>query len=424
MKSTAITSVSPPNPNQNLENYSEFLPKTILDQMPFGKFLEQFQNRFATIRKAVILLSVTALLVGCGNANEAPPAAQAAVLPVLDVAYQSASTETEFPVAIQGMNDVEIRPQVNGTLDRIFVDEGAYVSQGQPLFKINENPYRQQLNNASASLNAAEAAVINAQIEVEKLTPLTLNKVVSDYQLKTAKANLSIAKANVAQNRAAVAAAQINLDYTLIKAPVSGYIGRLPKKQGSLIGVADPEALTKLSDTKEVYAYFSLGENDFINFKTNYQGATLNDKLKNLPPVSLVLSDDSVYPQHGKIDMVDGQFDKTTGAITLRAKFPNANGLLRSGNTGKVRISIAHDNTIVIPQDATVEIQDKLYVVVVDKKNSVTRQPIQISGKSGNNYLIKEGIKTGDRIVLKGFENLPDGATIVPESPKKIVAKI
>ena len=280
------------------------------------------------------------------------------------------------------------------------------------------------MNNASASLNAAQAALINAQLEVEKLTPLVQNKVVSDYQLKTAKANVSIAKANVEQNRAAVEAAQINVNYTLIKAPVSGYIGRLPKKQGSLISQNDPEALTKLSDTKEVYAYFSLGENDFINFKSNYQGNTINDKLKNLPPVSLVLSDNSIYSQTGKVDMVDGQFDKTTGAITLRAKFPNANGLLRSGNTGKVKINIQHDNSIVIPQEATIEIQDKLFVFLVDKKNSVSRQPIQISGKSGTNYLVKEGIKTGDRIVLKGFENLPDGATIIPENTKKVVAKL
>ncbi len=375
--------------------------------------------------RTVLSLSLIALiLTGCANKNEGAPTAPPANLPVLEVAYESASTETEFPVAIQGKNDIEIRPQVNGTLDKIFVDEGAYVNQGQPLFKINDNPYRQQLNNATASLNAAEAALINAQLEVEKLTPLTQNKVVSDYQLKTAKANVNIAKANVAQSKAAVAAAQINLDYTLIKAPVSGYIGRLPKKQGSLVGTADPEALTRLSDTKEVYAYFSLGENDFINFKTTYKGASINDKLKNLPPVALVLSDESVYPQNGKIDMVDGQFDKTTGAITLRAKFPNANGLLRSGNTGKVRISMEHDSTILIPQDATVEIQDKLYVFLVDKKNAVARQPIQISGKSGNNYLVKDGIRIGDRIVLKGFENLPDGAVINPESTKKVAAKI
>ncbi len=379
----------------------------------------------SNIMKKVITLSLIALfLASCADKNAGAPTNTPATLPVLNIAYASATTDTEYPVAIQGKTDVEIRPQVSGTLDKIFVDEGAYVTAGQPLFKVNDNPYRQQYNNASASLNAAEAAVINAQLEVEKLTPLVANKVVSDYQLKTAKANLAIAKANVAQSRAVVGTAQINLGYTTIKAPVSGYIGRLPKKQGSLISPADPESLTTLSDTKEVYAYFSLSENDFINFKTQYKGNTINDKLKGLAPVSLVLSDNSVYPQSGKIDMVDGQFDKTTGAITLRAKFPNANGLLRSGNTGRVKISIQHQKSIVIPQDATIEIQDKVYVFLLDKKNAVTRQPVVVSGKSGADYLIQEGIESGDRIVLKGFENLPDGATIIPENPKKVVAKL
>ncbi|NMH28739.1 efflux RND transporter periplasmic adaptor subunit [Flavobacterium silvaticum] len=382
--------------------------------------------------KSIITLTLIALFAfGCADKNAGAPAGAPATLPVMEIAYASTSTETEYPVAIQGKTDVEIRPQVSGTLDQIFVDEGAYVTAGQSLFKINEKPYREQYNNASASLNAAEAAVLNAQLEVEKLTPLVANKVVSDYQLKTAKANLAIAKATVAQTKATVGSAQINLGYTIIKAPVSGYIGRLPKKQGSLISPADPESLTTLSDTKDVYAYFSLSENEFINFKSLYKGNTLNEKLKGLAPVSLVLSDDSVYPQQGKIDMIDGQFDKTTGAITMRATFPNANGLLRSGNTGKVKISIQHQNAIVIPQDATVEIQDKVYVFLVDKKNAVTRQPVSVSGKSGTTYLIKDGISTGDRIVLKGFENLPDGATIIPESgvseqakQKKTVAKL
>ncbi len=379
----------------------------------------------SNIMKKVITLSLIALfLASCADKNAGAPASAPATLPVLDIAYQSTTTDTEYPVAIQGKTDVEIRAQVSGTLDKIYVDEGAYVSAGQPLFKINDNPYRQQYNNATASLNAAEAAVINAQLEVEKLLPLVQNKVVSDYQLKNAKANLAIAKANVAQSKAVVATAQINLGYTTIKAPVSGYIGRLPRKQGSLISPSDPEALTKLSDIKEVYAYFSLSENDFINFKSQYKGNSVNDKLRGLAPVSLVLSDNTIYAEKGKIDMVDGQFDKTTGAITLRAKFPNANALLRSGNTGRVKISMQHQNAIVVPQEATIEIQDKIYVFLVDKKNAVTRQPVVVSAKSGTDYLIKEGIATGDRIVLKGFENLPDGATIIPENAKKVVAKI
>lgn len=381
-------------------------------------------NKFLMMKKIAILTLVTAILISCSNKDGAQPIAQAPTLPILNITSSDANSEIEYPVALQGKTDIEIRPQVGGTLEKIFVDEGAYVTKGQPLFKINDNVYRQQYNNAKANLSAAEASVITAQIEVDKLTPLVQNKVVSDYQLRTAKANLSIARSNVQQAKAILANAQINLNYTNIVASSNGYIGRLPKKQGSLISPQDPEALTKLSDIKEVYAYFSLSENDFINFKAQYSGATISEKLKKLPPVTLVLSDNSEYAQKGNIDMVDGQFDKTTGAITLRAKFSNPNGLLRSGNTGKIKININHQNSIVIPQESTVEIQDKLFVFLLDSKNNVARQPISISGKSGSNYLVKEGIKAGDRIVLKGFENLPDGAAIIPEKPKKEVAKL
>lgn len=395
--------------------------ETIIPKLNLKNFLTQKQKN---MKKITILSILVLLTISCSNKNPEQSAIQPPTLPIMSINTSEANTESLFPVAIQGKNDIEIRAQVNGTLDKIFIDEGDYVSQGQSLFKINDNIYRQQYNNAYASLKAAEATVVNAQIEVDKLTPLVQNKVVSDFQLRTAKANLSIAKANVEQAKASLANAKINLDYTTIKAPVNGYIGRLPKKQGSLISPQDPEALTKLSDVKEVYAYFSLSENDFINFKSQYAGSTIPEKLKKLPQVTLILSDNSEYDQKGNIDMVDGQFNKTTGAITLRAKFPNKNGMLRSGNTGSVKISVNHIGSIMIPQESTIEIQDKLYVFLLDSKNTVTRQPITISGKSGTNYLVKNGIKEGDRIVLKGFENLPDGATIIPEKTKKTVAKL
>jgi membrane fusion protein (multidrug efflux system) len=183
------------------------------------------------------------------------------------------------------------------------------------------------------------------------------------------------------------------LGYTLVKAPVSGYIGRLPKKRGSLVSPTDPEPLTELSDVHEVYAYFSLGETDFIHFKSQYQGNNLNDKLKKLPGVSLVLADNTVYPQQGRIDMVDGQFDKNTGAITLRAIFPNSESLLRSGNTGKVRLQQQHNNAILVPQSATVELQDKIFVFAVGDSNKVTKQALQVVGKSGTDYIVKDGVK-------------------------------
>ena len=372
--------------------------------------------------KNVIITSfiLAFVLSSCGDKNQAPTAPPPPVLPVLAITSANTTTDAEYPASIQGTVDVEIRPQVSGNLDRIFVDEGAYVSKGQTLFKINERPFREQLNNALASLHAAEAALINANLEVDKLTPLVQNKVVSDYQLKTAKASQKIAAANIEQAKAMVGSAKINLGYTNVTAPVSGYIGRLPKKQGSLVSASDVEALTTLSDVHEVFAYFSLGETDFINFKEQYKGSSLGDKIKKLPPVTLILADNNAYPQTGKIDMVDGQFDKTTGAITIRATFPNANGTLRSGNTGRIRLGLNHDDAILVPQSATVEMQDKVFVFTVGKDNKVTKMPITVVGKSGTNYLIKEGVKTGDQNVLSGNDKLQDGQAIEPEKSTKV----
>lgn len=376
------------------------------------------------MKKITFLSLMAVFLISCADKQQAPAAAPAPLLPVMAITTETTTTDAEYPAAIQGTVDVEIRPQVSGNLDRVLVDEGAYVTKGQSLFKINERPYREQLNNALASLHAAEAAYINAQLEVDKLTPLVQNKVVSDYQLKSAKASQKIAAANIEQAKAIAASAKINLGYTTITAPVNGYIGRLPKKQGSLVSATDIEALTTLSDVHEVYAYFSLGETDFIQFKSQYAGNSIGDKIKKLPPVTLILADNNAYPQTGKIDMVDGQFDKTTGAITLRATFKNANGILRSGNTGKIRLGLQHDDAILVPQSATIEMQDKVFVFTVSKENKVTKMPITVVGKSGANYLIKDGVKTGDQIVLSGIDKLQEGQLIQPEKSAVKIAQI
>jgi membrane fusion protein (multidrug efflux system) len=373
--------------------------------------------------KSLALILTLSVLYGCSPKPAPPQAAPPQALPVAEIHTDTATTYQEYPASIEGTVNVEIRPQVGGTLDRVYADEGAFVSKGQPLFKINENPYRQALNNAKASLHAAQGALANAKLEVEKLTPLVQNKVVSDYQLKAAKAAQEVAKGNVEQAQAAVGSAQINIGYTVIKAPVSGYIGRLLKKQGSLVTPTDAEALTQLSDVHEVHVYFSLGETDFINFKAQYAGSTINDKIKHLAPVSLVLSDQSTYTLPGHIDMIDGQFDKTTGAITVRASFPNAKGLLRSGNTGKVRLSLLHTNVAVVPQEATIEVQDKTFVYAVGDSNKVSKQPITIIGKSGTNYLVKDGVKAGQQIVLSGVDRLQEGMKISPQkAPEKATA--
>ena len=370
--------------------------------------------------KTILIAIIAIALFSCSPKPETAQAPPPPSLPVASVVSGNQTTYQDYPASIEGTVNVEVRPQVSGTLDKVFVDEGAFVGAGQPIFKINDQPYRAALNNALANLHAAQAAQGNAQIEIDKLTPLVANKVVSDYQLKTAKATFQVAKANIESAKANVSTAQINMGYTTIKAPVSGYIGRLLKKQGSLVSPTDPEALTQLSDVHNVHVYFALGEKDFVNFKGQYPGETLKDKLKRLPSVTLLLADGTEYGKTGKIDMIDGQFDKNTGAITVRANFSNPQGLLRSGNTGKVRLSLQHQNALIIPQSATVEMQDKVFVFAVADSNKVKKLPLTIIGTSGTNYLVKDGVKAGDQIVLSGVDKLQEGMVIHPEPANKV----
>jgi membrane fusion protein (multidrug efflux system) len=364
--------------------------------------------------KFVFALSLLVLLYSCSSkpAETAMPPAQ---LPVMSVASAPATTYQEFSASLEGAVNVEIRPQVDGYLEKIYVDEGAYVKAGQPLFKINARVYAEQLNSAKSSLLAAQANMQKAQVEVDRLKPLVDNKVVSDVQLKTAKAELDAARASVAQVRSMVGSAEINVGYTLVSAPVSGYIGRIPYKTGSLVGRGEALPLTIVSDVREMYAYFSMSEPDFIAFKNKFAGNTIEEKVKNVPPVDLIMADNSVFDQKGKIETIEGQFDKTMGAITFRATFPNAGGMLRSGNTGKIRITQLFESALVIPQEATFEIQDKVYVYAVADSNKVISKLINVSGKTANYYYVDNGIKAGDKIVLSGIGNLKDGVVIAPQ---------
>ncbi|WP_118975144.1 efflux RND transporter periplasmic adaptor subunit [Taibaiella koreensis] len=364
--------------------------------------------------KLVPLFSLLVLLYSCSS-KPAETAAPPAQLPVMSVVSAPATTYQEFNASLEGTVNVEIRPQVDGYLEKIYVDEGAFVKAGQPLFKINERVYSEQLNNARSSLMAAQANMEKEQVEIDRLQPLVTNKVVSDVQMKTARANYEAAKASVAQARAMVGSAQINVGYTLISAPVSGYIGRIPFKTGSLVGRGETQPLTMLSDVKKMYAYFSMSEQDFIAFKNKFPGATLEEKLKQVPEVELVMADNSVFEQKGKIETIEGQFDKTMGAISFRATFTNDNGVLRSGNTGKIRIPQLFQSALIVPQEATFEIQDKVFVYTVADSNKVVSKPIRILGKTASYYFVDNGVRTGDKIVLSGIGNLRDGVVIAPQ---------
>ncbi|WP_207421083.1 efflux RND transporter periplasmic adaptor subunit [Desertivirga brevis] len=371
-----------------------------------------------TLSTFIFTITTLILLDSCSSSSAegvaaAPPPPE---LPVLAVKSKPVTTYSEFNSAIEGKRDIEIRPKVDGYLEAIHVDEGSFVKRGQVLFRIDPRQYNAQLNTALAQLASAKAALESASINVSKLSPLVKNGVVSDVQLRTANAAYNMAKANVLQAQAQVQAAKINLSYTTITAPAAGYIGSIPFKTGSLVTSAGPEALTVLSETKEVHAYFSMSEVDFIDFGKGLQGGSLAEKIKSLPQIELVLPDETIYPIKGRVELVEGQFGKTTGTINFRASFPNPEGLLRSGSTGKVRIPKVQANTILVPQEATFELQDKVFVYTVNDSSKVVGKPLSIAGSNGKFYLVSKGLAEGEKIVFSGIDRLQEGAVIKPKA--------
>jgi len=353
-----------------------------------------------------------AACAGKANNMQAPPAPS---LPVVKLSTGSVTTWQEYPATIQGTVNVDIRPQVSGYLEKIYVEDGAWVSQGQPLFRIYAKEYNQYSNSAAANIQLAKANIEKAQVEVDRLQPLVASKVIAEVQLKTARANLHEAEAAYQQAISGKGSADITVGYTLITAPVSGYVGHINFKQGSLIGKGEMQPLTVLSEVNNVHAYFSMSEADFFSFFAAVEGKTAEEKIRNIAPVELQLADNSIYNNKGKVELVQGQFDRNSGSISFRAVFSNSEKLLRSGITGKIRIPFAQQNKLMVPQESTFELQDKVYVFALGDSNKVISKQISIKGKSGGNYIVDNGITNGETIVYSGLQRLRDGAMIVPQ---------
>ncbi len=365
--------------------------------------------------KYLTIIIIAIIAFSCHRADQSQPSNQPISLPVMTLREDSVTLYSEFPARIEGKVNIDVRSQVDGYIQKIYVEEGAYVKAGQPLFKIDDRSSIEQVNTARANLNAALAAQKNAQLEVEKYMLLSQNRVTSDFQLKTARAQYETALANVAQQKAILETAKINLGYTRIKAPVNGFIGRIPKRIGNLVSVSNAQALTTLSDISEVYVYFSMTEQEFLLFNARYKGNNLTQKIAKIAQVSLKLADNSIYPYRGKIQVVNGEFDQGTGSVSVRAVFKNPTYLLRTGNTGRVILPYVEQKALKIPVLATLDVQDKIFVMRLNKANKAERVAITISGKQGDYYIVKSGLHTGDRIVTQELGTIQEGTTIQPK---------
>lgn len=354
--------------------------------------------------KFIGAIATLLIVASCGKKEEQAPAPGPMPFPVETVARQDATIYEEYTANLEGRQNVEIRPKVNGFIQKVYIDEGQVVHKGQLLFKLET----QTLNQDAA---AAKANVSAAQVEVDRLKPLVDRKIISNVQLETAKARLAQAKASYS----AIAA---NINYGTITSPVNGVIGSLPYKEGTLVSATSEMPLTTVSDTKVMRAYFSMNEKQMISFSREFNGSTLQEKLKNTPPVSLLLADGSEYEEKGRLVTVTGLVNETTGTSQFRAEFNNPQAILRSGSKGIVRLPISFKNALVVPQTAVFDMQGKQMIYVVNKDNTVKSKIITIKTTSGDNFIVEAGLEEGEVIVVQGASKLKDGMAIVPQ-PKK-----
>jgi membrane fusion protein (multidrug efflux system) len=322
----------------------------------------------------------------------------------------------DFPSTIEGQQVIEIRPMISGYLQDIFVNEGDHVKKGQLLFKIKNPMYEQQVITARASINRAEADVNTAAMEIEKIRPLVDKQIVSDYRLKSAELNLGSRKAALEQAKAELANAESNVAYTIIRSPMKGIIGTFPYKQGALVSSNSQQALTTLSNIDTVFAYFSWNEKQLLDFLSGSPGESLDEKIKNIPKAKLILANSTEYPENGRITMASGMISTQTGSATFKAIFPNKEGLIRSGSSATVRLPEVIQSILVIPQSATYELQNKYFAYKVDSANKVIAVAFDpVPSDDGQSFLVKKGLKPGDRIVIEGINSLKNGVTIIPK---------
>lgn len=349
--------------------------------------------------------------VSCGQAPTATGPGQYAVMTI-------ATTDREIPssysATIRGRQDIAIYPQVSGTISELNVNEGQHVSRGQTLFIIDQVPYKAAKRTAEANVAAAKAGVSTAQLTYDSKKELFAKNVISQYELSTAENNLLTAKAQLAQVEAQLVNADNNLSYTVVKSPANGVVGRLPYRVGALVSPSIPEPLTTVSDNSEMYVYFSMTENQLLGLTRRF--GSMDNTLKSMPDVQLQLNDGSIYPLPGRVESISGVINLSTGTVSLRAAFPNRDGLLLSGSSGNVILPNYRKDVVVIPQAATFELQDKVYVykIVDGKATSALIGVDRIS--NGKEYIVTSGLVPGDVIVAEGVGLLREGTPVIPKT--------
>ena len=363
------------------------------------------------MKNKVLAIIFGAIALASCNQNKTQTAAQKEnYYETMEVTLSDRTLTTGYSAAISGVQTVEIRPQVSGMITDILIEEGESVTKGQVLFIIDQTPYKAAYEIAVANVKSAEAALSTAKLILESNKNLYEQDVVSEFDLMTAQNDMIEAEARLALCKAEEVNASNNLSYTEVRSPVNGVASMIPYRVGALVNSSIAQPLVTVSDDSRVYAYFSMAENQMLDMVQQY--GSLNNAIRQMPEVELVMSNGEKYEHTGKINAISGTISESTGAVSIRAVFNNRNHLLRNGGSGTIIIPMTLQNCMVIPQSATYELQDRVFVYkVVDGKASSTE--IHIAPQNnGVEYIVTDGLEVGDIIVAEGAGLIKEGTPI------------
>ena len=370
--------------------------------------------------KFLMFAATAVMFASCGGGGGRPTFGDNEY-PVVAVGTSSTQMQTTYPATIKGVQDVQICPKVQGFITQINVKEGQAVGAGQVLFVLDNATYQAQVRQSQASVNTAQAACNTAKLSYENAKKLFENKVIGDFELQSATNSYESAKASLSLAQAGLASAKEMLSFCYVKSPAAGVVGTLPYKKGTLVNTAS--VLTTVSNNSQMEVYFSLTEKDALLMAQAEGGQKA--ALGALPNVQLQLADGSVYAHEGKVTKMSGVIDPATGSIQVIALFPNPERMLKSGGSGSIIIPKSNSSAIVIPQACVSEVQNKKFVYTLGKDNKVKYTEIKVDPQNdGNNYIVTDGLKVGDKYVTNGITKLNDGMEIVPITPEKYQQKI
>ena len=371
-------------------------------------------NRRTWIAGVTLAILLAASLTACKNEQKEQETGQ--TLPVMVVASRSVEFQETYSASIRGRQDVDIMPQVSGRITRLCVKEGERVRTGQVLAVIDQVPYRAALRTAQANVSAAWAKVETARIELQGKQALFDEKVISDYELSLARNRLAVSLAELEQAKAQEADARHNLSYTEIKSPSDGVVGTLPYRIGALVSSGMAQPFTVVSDNSEMYVYFSVSENKLRQLKARY--GSIDKMISQMPEVSLQMNDGTLYNKKGRIKTVSGVVNSNTGAVQIKALFPNPDRELLSGTIGNVILQGLNVDAILVPMTATVELQDKIIAYRLKNGKAEAAYLTVDRLNDGNHFVVRQGLSVGDTIIAEGVGQVREGMIVKPKIAK------